>query len=375
MRLYLKNIGMLKEADIKLNGLSVIAGENDTGKSTISKILVLLLKTEFIARQKYYKKLDEFNKKKSPIENLMKYYFNNRKYGFQRLRELLFEEKLKMDYDLYPESFNQNAFMELNFSENKYVKVFFDKYNNEWVYDKTSISAKYNCKLKDIIYIQSPLLWDLQSFFNSILQLKTQIELEEDIKFSFSYPYLLWDLYGKLINKRIKNVSKFHFDKINNIKNIINGEFIKKSGNNFVFKRRNVEIPLIDVAHGIKSFGILQILLENGYISDKGILIFDEPEVHLHPKWQLEYAKLIISFVKKGIKILVNSHSPYMIEALKKYSEFENLNNVNFYLAEDNKISKVKNSNALTLEKIFEKLSAPFDEFDKLDDKLMEENG
>jgi len=39
MELQLKNIGMIKEANVKLDGLTVIAGENDTGKSTVAKAL------------------------------------------------------------------------------------------------------------------------------------------------------------------------------------------------------------------------------------------------------------------------------------------------------------------------------------------------
>ncbi len=39
MELQLKNIGMIKEATVKLDGLTVIAGENDTGKSTVAKNL------------------------------------------------------------------------------------------------------------------------------------------------------------------------------------------------------------------------------------------------------------------------------------------------------------------------------------------------
>ena len=39
MELQLRNIGMIKEADIILDGLTLIAGENDTGKSTVGKAL------------------------------------------------------------------------------------------------------------------------------------------------------------------------------------------------------------------------------------------------------------------------------------------------------------------------------------------------
>ena len=43
MILELKNIGMIKEANVKIDGLTVIAGENDTGKSTVGKALYLIL--------------------------------------------------------------------------------------------------------------------------------------------------------------------------------------------------------------------------------------------------------------------------------------------------------------------------------------------
>lgn len=37
MILSLKNIGKVESAKVELNGITVIAGENDTGKSTIGK--------------------------------------------------------------------------------------------------------------------------------------------------------------------------------------------------------------------------------------------------------------------------------------------------------------------------------------------------
>ncbi len=39
MKLELKNVGKIKYADVELNGITVIAGENNTGKSTIGKML------------------------------------------------------------------------------------------------------------------------------------------------------------------------------------------------------------------------------------------------------------------------------------------------------------------------------------------------
>ena len=39
MRLNIKDFAKIKEADIIIDGITVIAGENNTGKSTVGKIL------------------------------------------------------------------------------------------------------------------------------------------------------------------------------------------------------------------------------------------------------------------------------------------------------------------------------------------------
>ena len=39
MQISLKNISKIKEADIKINGITIIAGENNTGKSSVGKAL------------------------------------------------------------------------------------------------------------------------------------------------------------------------------------------------------------------------------------------------------------------------------------------------------------------------------------------------
>ncbi len=95
---------------------------------------------------------------------------------------------------------------------------------------------------------------------------------------------------------------------------------------------------------GVKSFALLDILLRSDILNEEHILVLDEPEVHLHPKWQVEYAKLIVQMVKNlNIKVLINSHSSYFIEAIQNYSEkFEIQNKTNFYL-----IKKKDNGNSI----------------------------
>ena len=49
MKIELKNIGKIRSASVDLDGITVIAGENNTGKSTVSKALYSSYKTLYDA--------------------------------------------------------------------------------------------------------------------------------------------------------------------------------------------------------------------------------------------------------------------------------------------------------------------------------------
>jgi predicted ATPase len=96
------------------------------------------------------------------------------------------------------------------------------------------------------------------------------------------------------------------------------------------------------------------------------VILLDEPEVHLHPNWQLKYAEIITLLVKNNINILVTTHSSYMLEALERYAEkYKIEDKTNFYLAKDGVIKS--ESNNQTLSEIIVKLSEPFSIFDEMD--------
>jgi predicted ATPase len=54
MKFDLKNIGSIKEASIKVNGLTVIAGENNIGKSAIGKAIFCLMKNGISTTEELY---------------------------------------------------------------------------------------------------------------------------------------------------------------------------------------------------------------------------------------------------------------------------------------------------------------------------------
>lgn len=77
-----------------------------------------------------------------------------------------------------------------------------------------------------------------------------------------------------------------------------------------------------NVSSGVKALSVMDILSRGGYLNTESLIILDEPETNLHPKWQKKYAEAIVKLSQKGVRILVNTHSPYMLESLKAYSGF-----------------------------------------------------
>ncbi len=103
-----------------------------------------------------------------------------------------------------------------------------------------------------------------------------------------------------------------------------------------------IDIPIKDMATGLKTFAYLYRFIENGYITTETVLIIDEPEVHLHPKWVVEYARILVHLHKQvGVKILLASHDPDMVAALQSIGEKEELGEkLNFYIAKRNEENK-----------------------------------
>ena len=80
-------------------------------------------------------------------------------------------------------------------------------------------------------------------------------------------------------------------------------------------------------------------LYKHGWLTNKTLLVLDEPESHLHPQWIVEYARLIVFLHKKvGVTFFISSHSPDMVGAIQEIAEKENnLDTLRFYFAKKQK--------------------------------------
>ena len=119
------------------------------------------------------------------------------------------------------------------------------------------------------------------------------------------------------------------------IDDILPGEFVSTSEGQY-YVHEGVNLKASNLATGSKMFSIIKILLSKGEITDKTFLVLDEPEAHLHPKWQNLFAEIMILLVKElGCHILLTTHSPNFMLALEaNMRKYEAQNICNFYQTE-----------------------------------------
>lgn len=440
MKLSLRNVGMINKADIEIGGLTIIAGKNNCGKSTVGKLLFSLItavnryksvlgenkNTPLMkALEDIYRSIFEtitfehrisysqynlirafrpniflddiekngFNSAREYRLQLLHTLFgeqttNNSKYTdlknlLNKLSEILSKEDKIEDIlietldKLFNSEFSDdienkinNFKFEILLSLGKNVKIKIHKKNNI-----SSVDVSENINMEDLeslipykesLIIESPFIYGVH---NSITASRATFEKRDmasrSIRFIGGIVQLhILDLMRKLKEQPYK---KGAIDKIG-ISNIINGTFeYNRIKDEFEYKTNDKTYNAINIASGIKSFGTLQILFNGQHLNEYSLLILDEPEVHLHPEWQVKYAEVLIKMIKEyNIPILITTHSPYMLEALDKYSEKHKVD-TQFYLADEGNIHQIANSNKNTLEEIFKKLNEPFKIFDEME--------
>ncbi|NSL05575.1 AAA family ATPase, partial [Blautia glucerasea] len=152
-------------------------------------------------------------------------------------------------------------------------------------------------------------------------------------------------------------------------------EFLQKVGLEFKDNGLPESIHDINVSTGLKSLALLEYALRIGAIEKGDILILDEPEINLHPEWQVEYAKTLVDLQKEfGLKIVITSHSPYFMRAIECFtnlSDTMNLLNVYRVTRENKGESKIENVSysEYGITELYEDLSAPLEKLDELLEK------
>lgn len=398
MKLTIQNINKIEFAEIKVNGLTVIAGTNDSGKSTVGKTLFSVVKALANSTDNS-KTIDDTLKRKLdtlyrslikldllyktslesmlPLRNSMLKKMKSQKGSdktIQQLEDLSVAVENSEFNPSHKASVNRQiaeikdlilegntpgrilkretqAILEAEFMKSvcsydtKSSEILFsDESGNDDFLVKLSqdriidLSGGNRCFFEDVTLIESPLYLHLIDVLASAQTFNE--ESERNTIFTRFVPqvnYHIKDIAQKLYNFRFSVANTlFHTDETRDIDTITGGHFGFDEDNKQLFWEKDQRrFQVVNVASGIKSFGMMQMLESTNCINEKRILIWDEPENHLHPEWQIRLAELLVGMAKKGIPILITSHSPYFIQAIRYFSNKMEMDKFVFYYMAD----------------------------------------
>jgi len=447
LRIELSGFRAVKQAAILLDGITVLAGENGSGKSTITKLLYTTLK---VSRE--YDEIMEKNSQQriqsilSGVRSVVKDYSflieDNKQTVLEEFKLIEKVDPLNLVYTADVDS-QLNVYEQLLLSIVSGLEInssldqlkanlhFKQSINHIDRIKKNLLSRLPEHRNPDVLELSISEIFNLiresinnvQSHFIGLTNQRTLSELHRRIARQFdndgtTIDYNLFEYDTPLINSAIdrlflvQSIEKAVYidtpmalgvgaigrndhwadlhkllitesdDNIldsesglmgNSFERIINGSaFVDRKDlfrSQFKFKREDgVEYNLLECATGVKSFSILQILLRNGVLNDRSFLIIDEPEAHLHPQWIVEYARFLVLLNKHvGVKLLLASHNPDMVSALKYIAEKENNAGVlNFYLAEKepNEFTYTYKHLGVDIEEIFNSFNKSYEKLD-----------
>ena len=438
MRLTIDNIGKIKHADIEMNGITVIAGDNNTGKSTVGKALYCIfnscyniesyidhqkaarLNTEIgdILRSHVVIDIEKENHEYELFDLFLRIRFKNVKPLIKKVTsaedkkthiyEYLYQEYPKEIIDKL-DSINDVCEEILGAIDNlkniptkkhrisrvhNYFNIVFDRQVVNIFSDSGSVAAyikegtfkaefdKDGCRdiYVDFIFNNNATLIDNPDIFNNYPLDKTAANFG-------IYP--IGDLIRK-INRENKSDSvdidtTLVADKLSKVYEILNravkGKFLKSSIQNsesFLFDGMSQPIKLHNLSTGVKSFLTIKRLCENGVLVKKGVLILDEPEVHLHPDWQLLYAEAIVLLQKEfDLTVLITSHSPTFVRAIECYCDiYDRMDILDVYKTRSvNQYNYTLDNISYSeygISELYEDFTAPFSELESMIDEKYE---
>ena len=410
MKLSIRNVGKLKEADVEINGITVITGENDTGKSTVGKVLWSVFNGFYEIDEKVYnekvseleKIIDKLMKENgyNKITDNFKDFFgifdrteekiaiellkNNKNYSEDEIKIIInnYKKDLKIEnISKFVQEINET----LKISDKEIIKVIVSRIMNKEfhnqinaVFSKEKMNVgEISLKIKDKkidLKIENNEISDVQNYFlinKETMYIDNPFILDSyDFEDENHQTHLATNVFSENENSVISEIKVKK--KLNNIyqklNSVLSGEILENKNSKFVYRKNGEDIDLKNLSTGLKTFAIIKMLLQNGTLEENGTIILDEPEIHLHPEWQLKFAELIVLLQKEfGMHILLTTHSPYFLNAIEVFSERHKIDDkCKYYVAENEGNSSIIKDVTGNTREIYRKLARPIQDLENI---------
>jgi ABC transporter, ATP-binding protein len=405
VELKIRNVGKIDSADIEIKGITIIAGLNGTGKSTVSRSLFAMFHSfSNISRKINWEKQYAIEKLFFSSNYFLEIYFiNERDKSIEEISAILAGKTDKKNvYDILVRYFNNHELVEevideiikINSATNESLQneivseIFLDEFNGYITNIRSHKDSRIELKIRDF---EIKVLFD---YNNELLEVKEKKELAHEIVYiddpfiidshNFSKKDVEWSFLSrtgkKITNHRMSLLSHYANtknltlidranlkDKLKVIYKKINDtlgsdmSLFETDKDGISGSKRTRGLSLDSLSSGMKTFYLIKSLIDNGTIVQNGTLILDEPEVHLHPDWQVTLAEVIVLLQREmGLHILINTHSPYFLRAIEVFSgKYDTEDVVKYYLSYNEGDNARMKDVTFNISEIYKVLSGP----------------
>lgn len=381
MELKIKNIGKIKEGNVKLDGITVISGKGDAGKTTVLKVLSTVLdvlnfsddSVNFSYEQNGTENNEEIIQKdvQARFENNFGKMINNVFSNGKGMAEIIVEDEIGKSKTLKISIKENFVKIEENDVKIKIENIFID---NPASFETTNIDnlLMKNAGHKNIFLFNDCERVDEKEnnariktssekeMIKNQLASKTE-ETETNIGY-FSQQEIktttvlqsrdeLFKIYGNGIKseidykkfKRLNEVVKGTFELLNPVEYELGEYGYKITDKKEAESDTKTVIPLKNLSHSLKKLAFLKMIMEKQLLKENDILIIDNAEYGLHPEMQLIFGETVVLMQKEfGIKVVLTTQSPFLLEAIEVFSEkYDIEDKIHYYLVEDGNIRNV----------------------------------
>ncbi len=369
-----KNLGPVKEAELELGDLTIIAGRNNTGKTYLAYTLYGFLKMWARIR------LEKVKVPRTQLEDFIGKVLENRRGEKCEIdRDSLIQERKSVIREVSssyskdalsgvfnsPDSAFEGASFEVELSnelpeglvfqeEGPVYSIYYDGTEVQMTYDRAEEYRLSELWVSDV-YLQflfpelsfDPFVLSAERFGISLFYKELDLNKNRMVELLWQKadatnkeywesvsPYLMLDIfagryalpikdninYTRSISYLEKEKSEILEDKIfDGIKDMMEG-YYRSAGDDIRFRSKarkegTFNIPLHRASSSARGLSDLYFFLRH-VVKKNHLLIIDEPESHLDTANQIEFARLLARLVRAGVKVLITTHSDYIIKEI-----------------------------------------------------------
>ena len=370
MKIELKNLGILKHAEFSLGDLTLICGENNTGKTYVAYALYAFLNawrglTEFgvnsaqiqrlltdggikIGLGGYVEKADRLlaeackrytNQLDEMVFASTEGRFRNSEFHIEveaiDIRDKEFKREMRIAQERFLRYSKEQGSEELTVSlvvqrdQEREIDPFFTERSVNFIIGSAIFSDSLptpfiaSAERTGLAIFRRELNFARNRLLEEMGRTNPKID-PQDLLFKAyqSYPVPIEDNADFIrqledIAKRQSFLAKEHPEVLDDFADIIGGEYTVTQDDQLYYtpKGTRLKLTMVESSSAVRSLLDLGFYLR--HVAQKGeLLMVDEPELNLHPANQRRIARLFARLMNLGVKVFITTHSDYIVKEL-----------------------------------------------------------